>query len=324
MSPRVVYFGQNMIYWECWQSRACEINPENLRTAINQNMDLPSLDQAVVSSPNKLKFKPLLEDLDSHSLANEHEECLFHWGFIIAKYSQCALKRPSDRLVAIQGLVHHFQPILRRLRRDKPVRSLAGHWECTLPKSLLWSASYKSRKFHGIAPSWSWASVEFASVNPDLFKAPRPQDVMHCAFFGIESRMDDCLDLGSRADIVLRLQAPILCLHLACFDLDDKSCKIKDVSITALTSRSQLRLYTADLHDAMAWYDEEQCRAPEEVLALPILTTMGTNSHKLELLLLTKHGQQFKRIGVAKLWLAREQDAATWLTKQASDCVMLL
>ncbi|KAB5536264.1 hypothetical protein GE09DRAFT_344879 [Coniochaeta sp. 2T2.1] len=76
----------------------------------------------------------------------------------------------ADRLPAISGLAAVFS------KGDTLGRYFAGHWEASLPNSLLWKRAYdasspltcttyngKVKRLPG-APTWSWASLEPATI----------------------------------------------------------------------------------------------------------------------------------------------------------------
>ena len=324
LSPRVVYFGRSMIYWECWQRSACEINPKCLASAISESTNLDSLDRPVVTSQIERKLKPLLEDSGLCCFTEDFEGCLHRWGSILAKYSQCSLTKPTDRLIAIQGLADHLKSILTHIKNAGSIQYLAGHWDCTIPRSLLWTALSNSKRIVGVAPSWSWASLDYSSVNPDSHKVPTARDIVYCSLLGVDFTSDQrSQERRTCANIVLRLRAPLFRVCLPCDKRESRPWAIKQISVTAILSGEELRLDDTNFYEAVVWYDEQLVVTPTEVYALPIMTTRSEHSFLIEMLLLTGKQREFKRIGIIRLWFPQAQHAATWLADQRSDVIML-
>ena len=326
LSPRVVYFGRKMVYWECWQLAACEVNPQGLIPSCNPSMGIQELDASFTTLRGCLKLKSLLEDSGICDFPSNYDGHLLQWGRIIARYSQCAVTKPTDRLVAIQGLVDEFQTILRNCeQRCRPVRYIAGHWESSIPRSLLWSASDQSSRIDGIAPSWSWASVQHASVNPDSFKATVASDIVFCSLLRVQPPAE-CQgnDWISCVNIALELRGPLLRLRMS-HEFDSAGYwRIKQLDMTNLVDGMSRSLSNDDFYDAIARYDESEPPRAAQCHGLPLVMTKSVSSYKLELVLLVNHKQQFKRVGLAQLWLPVKQNVASWLMKCQSYQITLV
>ncbi|KAI8933884.1 hypothetical protein NX059_009581 [Plenodomus lindquistii] len=79
------------------------------------------------------------------------------WYDIIEQYTRQSLSVQSDIFPALQGISKRFQ-------RHRGSKFLAGLWESSMIKSLLWRSSLvdgqgTTRPQQWRAPSWSWASV---------------------------------------------------------------------------------------------------------------------------------------------------------------------
>ncbi|KIM97599.1 hypothetical protein OIDMADRAFT_67545, partial [Oidiodendron maius Zn] len=140
LSPRVLYFGSFQMYFECFQSQRFE----------------------TLHDPH--------EHIDHYNLSKNipppmsHVEYYSWWHKLVERYSGRALSVAKDRLPAISGIAHSYQPPM-------PDKYLAGIWQGDLPEALLWyrfslSSDYTEKgniascnDMEYIAPSWSWASL---------------------------------------------------------------------------------------------------------------------------------------------------------------------
>lgn len=156
LSPRILHFGLDQIYWECNEKNSCETFPGGVPISM---IDLeprfksqsPAIDGTRLRCFSEewyglLKVDPALNPYDL-------------WSNIVAAYTRCNLTKWTDKLVAIFGVAKHIQRIIDD-------QYLAGLWKRHLPYHLLW---YKERPSsipmdwsdeNYRAPSWSWASVD--------------------------------------------------------------------------------------------------------------------------------------------------------------------
>ena len=129
LPARTVFFTKNQVFWECQQGRACELFPTKSPYNMHMWHELET---------------PRVRRLD--------------WEHIIENYSRTKLTNPTDKLVAISGLVRAIQ----LQTRDEYV---AGLWRSTLLCDLCWRISGVSSKIPLApipyrSPSWSWASLD--------------------------------------------------------------------------------------------------------------------------------------------------------------------
>ena len=137
LSPRVLYFGENELIWECSEFASCEcrglpryVRPRDLYTFMQADEEVPLE-----------RFSRLAQ----------------RWHRIVEEYSCLQLSFEKDKLPALSGLANYMQ----NFRTD---RYLAGIWENELPMSLFWmiddpNGSLCRRPAKYTAPSWSWASI---------------------------------------------------------------------------------------------------------------------------------------------------------------------
>lgn len=139
LSPRILHFGANEIYWECSICRASETYPTGEPfTGFYNNGASETLVRA------QSEIATLAEARDA-------------WLDIVAFFTKGALTYTSDKLFAISGLARVFQ--------DKFGGSdyLAGIWRTDLEKQLLWRVeemALTSRSSDYRAPSWCWTSID--------------------------------------------------------------------------------------------------------------------------------------------------------------------
>jgi hypothetical protein len=144
LSPRTLFFGQAEMGWECDSIIDCECRALGVRYQ-----------------------RP-------HSLLKTAKSGM-SWSFVIEAYSRLDLTVPEDRLAALSGLAevrsrrgkhrNFTARAWKRLRMKAPETSsyVAGLFEKSMRKQLLWAASFTGPAFNSyIAPTWSWASIRGA------------------------------------------------------------------------------------------------------------------------------------------------------------------
>lgn len=157
LSPRVLHFAGQQVFWECDALTACESYPGGkLETDVS------------VSGPDVRRVKyqtPYDSSFSKYDVWNE----------AINNYTSCSLTRITDKLVALSGIAE--QRSLSLLDGDN---YLAGVWRHSLPLSLLWKVvEHKDlylRPHDYLAPSWSWVSrdVQVRYGNYDYESKPLP------------------------------------------------------------------------------------------------------------------------------------------------------
>ncbi|PMD47780.1 HET-domain-containing protein, partial [Hyaloscypha variabilis F] len=140
LAQRQLSFAKNQVYWECREVTASEQFP----------VSLPQKNE--IGPP---KAKPSL-------YFDSVQEFRHGWCSLVETYSDCHLTRPSDKTIALAGLVSHFRDITGDTY-------LAGLWKTDLREQLCWRYAFypyysddrqrnRSRTLSYYAPTWSWAS----------------------------------------------------------------------------------------------------------------------------------------------------------------------
>jgi hypothetical protein len=141
LAPRVLYFGQHQMLFECQEDHKCEGFPNGTPTHISRKNIDPLLDYLRLRQPeNKHEFSIHVFNL---------------WSELVTHYSNCDLTKPSDKMFAIAGIAKFFRDITDD-------QYLAGWWRSSLLHSLDWRV-YEPRHLRDTlyrAPSWSWASTD--------------------------------------------------------------------------------------------------------------------------------------------------------------------
>jgi len=151
LSPRIIHFGAQQVFWECQELAACESFPAGLPEDI-----IEQVPQMPTRSFNS--FKRLLAPFPDVVRGAIPPPFLAYeaWCEIIAGYTKCGLTQSKDKLVAIAGIAKRLQPYLN----DAPC---AGFWRKSLAHGLAWTWARGGQLYRPDtirAPSWSWASVE--------------------------------------------------------------------------------------------------------------------------------------------------------------------
>lgn len=141
LSPRILYYGTTLLFWECDELFASEINPLGEKSTTTL-LKLP-----------KQSFQLLL---GSSSLGASWNLGLFlsFWKIVLDEYSHCSLTIAEDRLPAISG-------IIQAISNATGFHNIAGLWREGLRDELLWHTTGvpDPRPNSYMAPSWSWASI---------------------------------------------------------------------------------------------------------------------------------------------------------------------
>jgi len=143
LSPRVLHFSADQVFWECRENYACESFPKTIPTIfrhgwVSEDVYIRDLVPGKLSSWYRDKEEAMKDKL---------------WSRVIEAYSKTNLTYPTDKLIALSGIAREAQQLFK-----SPYA--AGLWKCHLPYSLLWTAdqnAYLPKPY--IAPSWSWASI---------------------------------------------------------------------------------------------------------------------------------------------------------------------
>lgn len=159
LTPRVVHYAAQQIYWECRQKATSQdgkyLVPPTSR--LKQSID--------VHTPFKLIFRcikgerELVYPPDWSERRLELAVRMTQWYRLVGEYSERSLTYASDKLPALAGVARTFA-------RLTGYKYLAGLWEEDILMGLLWwrwkrkglpSSTWPDAPVSDLLPSWSWA-----------------------------------------------------------------------------------------------------------------------------------------------------------------------
>lgn len=154
LSPRVLHFSGNQVFWECCSTSACESLPSGIPRLSNV--------KAITNRRWRLQL------LDGPLAGEKDESIETLWMNSVRGYARCQVSYDKDRIIAIWSVAKLVRDILQE---DYAV----GLWSGNLEEQLAWKvmdcqqatgeASKRVAVEHG--PSWSWLSVH-AIVEPQV------------------------------------------------------------------------------------------------------------------------------------------------------------
>ncbi|KAK1948896.1 heterokaryon incompatibility protein [Colletotrichum sublineola] len=153
LSPRVLHFAKDQLFWECREHTAAECYPESLPKSLRNGV-----------AANFKKLDPASRSSQLATSGNNLNDPTFYhrvWNSVAQAYSDTRLTKSSDKLIALSGIAKYFATRIN----DVYVVSM---WRRYLASSLLWQVekqaqvdgSPSTRPDTYRAPSFSWASVD--------------------------------------------------------------------------------------------------------------------------------------------------------------------
>jgi hypothetical protein len=155
LSPRVLHFTRDQIFWECNSLLASEIRPEGERIDPTNSRDM----RGILSA--------------SHTAALPDDTMKALWYDAVHQYSATSLSFPGDRLLAVSALAERYSIV----GEQSPNDYVAGIWMSHLPLALVWrripeiatqSTFQQNAAQEQIAPTWSWAALTCAIESADM------------------------------------------------------------------------------------------------------------------------------------------------------------
>ncbi|SCO35059.1 related to tol protein [Fusarium fujikuroi] len=162
LAPRVIYFAEEQVFWECHQELKCEAFPTGI--------------------PFAGSFKALLPERLTTLSAWSRGKCVpctmfRQWNRAVQDYSDSQFTFISDKLPAFMGIASYFEPFM-------DTDYAFGMWNVGLERQLGFSVEYpvvkQSKDYR--APSWSWASLDGPVLYTYLLSGENPKTFMHIQF----------------------------------------------------------------------------------------------------------------------------------------------
>ncbi|KAL1390170.1 heterokaryon incompatibility protein-domain-containing protein [Phyllosticta capitalensis] len=161
MSPRVLFFTESEVIYECGCEAKCECGTTS---DLSQGLDGHTRNKRrIFQAWYSITKEEIFPESESNSESNDSFHCVETiWRNAVAQlYSKFEITNPGDRLVALGAISEQFQQV-------RPGSEyLAGLWTDSLPDDLLWLAVLPSKfsntfppQRHFNFPTWSWASFK--------------------------------------------------------------------------------------------------------------------------------------------------------------------
>ncbi|KAF2248862.1 HET-domain-containing protein [Trematosphaeria pertusa] len=166
LSPRILYYGRQQLYWECAEStfrqdgKGADVTAGDLRTAdFKQSLDF--------NGPLPFNEAAFARTYPASDQAKAKKQArLIQWYNVVTEYSRRDLTYQSDKLPALSGIAKAFQ-------KNTGYTYLAGLWKEDLIAGIAWYMPQPSNEVTSLTlPSWTWArlkgNVRFWSEVPGL------------------------------------------------------------------------------------------------------------------------------------------------------------
>lgn len=189
LSPRVIHFVAQEVFWQCRCMVARESKPR---------LDLRSC---------KWEFPRVFVDEGEWSLSEQ-------WHQVVAAFTKRSLTFQKDRLPAIAAMAKQMQNFGFR------GRYLAGLWENTLPLDLLWyipshehagTCQRLDTTTHRV-PTWSWAYVQEAvtwpsnaDINPKWMEISKSVEILD-----VEFKVEGPVMSGNIQQACIKIKVPLI------------------------------------------------------------------------------------------------------------------
>ena len=147
LSPRIIHYGKNQVYWQCQHHFASEDGCEDI--VLSGNPDIPII------------------------LDEWREPRSFNWHASVEDYTNLKLTYETDRLPAIAAVAERMS---QTLRKDDVY--IAGVWKNSIISDMLWCSDHghSTPSHQREAPSWSWVSSHGTGVS--YFRTKRRSDTV--------------------------------------------------------------------------------------------------------------------------------------------------
>ena len=93
LSPRVLHFARQQLFWECREHTACELFPDGLPDRLDHNS------------------KRLFDEFLRNSRLLKNLGPLQAWTTVVEVYARCGLTNPDDKLIAIAGVAARMRSL---------------------------------------------------------------------------------------------------------------------------------------------------------------------------------------------------------------------
>jgi heterokaryon incompatibility protein (HET) len=185
LSPRILYWTGQCMYWSCAERQRIEVNLEQV-TAVQLQDHGRDDGHYLKTSPQKFWL----------SCWEESGDVLYKaWLDVVKSYCSRRVSKRGDRYAAISGLAVRYQ--LAQISD----RYIAGLWRKQFAEDLAWSVTAgqlvdETKNLRSMAPSWSWVSLPFCTNITNSLDRPSKQRGS-CDFQLLQLLIQDASDSGS-------------------------------------------------------------------------------------------------------------------------------
>ncbi|KAL8855860.1 MAG: hypothetical protein Q9178_007521 [Gyalolechia marmorata] len=182
LSPRIVYYGRQQIYWECAEAtirqdgKGEDVPTDDLRTGLHFKNSMNA--NVTATSYKIIEQMSLDKPFERRQLLAAR---LLPWYNTVTEYSRRNLTFSSDKLPAIAGIAKYFHEKL-------DITYIAGLWKEDPIMGLAWIVNAAEVPISETLPSWSWARWKSKVTYFPTTRTSRPRDLDDaCTLIGVES-----------------------------------------------------------------------------------------------------------------------------------------
>jgi hypothetical protein len=155
LSPRLVYWCGQMVYWSC---------SEVVRNELGVEIELPKQQTDNFTNGRQRFINTGPQRFMNLCRSGKTAKLLDEWLAVVEDYLQRDLAAATDRFPGISGMAAQFYRALAPPGRATPPREeyLAGLWRGDFARQLAWwveKPGDATKSLRSVAPSWSWASL---------------------------------------------------------------------------------------------------------------------------------------------------------------------
>ncbi|KAK8074110.1 hypothetical protein PG994_005009 [Apiospora phragmitis] len=157
LSPRLLHFSRDQIFWDCATLSACEAIPAGLPAVLDEGQTATDRHWRERLQVSAAASSPKTGGRVMRIIGTADDSLPAFWAAAVLFYTSCDITRQSDRLRAVWGIA--------KLVRDAEREEFgAGLWEQGLAQQLAWrvlgggGSLVAEDRTHDF-PSWSWAAV---------------------------------------------------------------------------------------------------------------------------------------------------------------------
>jgi hypothetical protein len=156
LSPRIVRFSKPYMTWRCTQVKFLEWDPENPRTFEFE------FSRSIQEAARSFFLNPRVLHQNNPKLTGKDKLLKYWYTEVVNFYIGRHITYKNDKLIAIYGVAKKLQESF------KGVEYLAGIWADDIHRGLAWETEGRKASRHNIyvAPSWSWAQLEYQKQDP--------------------------------------------------------------------------------------------------------------------------------------------------------------